>query len=169
MSSKLKSTRNNPVSIELKKEPEEEEVQIVEILEQTNVNGVHYNSIQIPFKKESNNYLTSNPIDFSVLNEKIKHLETVNKSLLKTIELKSNENDLLKQNEIKLITENNKLKLRLSRYEACEHNRSIVLIEQIESNFKQEPTVDLDDGTSTSESDINSNQSDDETTNRVKI
>ena len=34
MSSKLKSTRNSPDPIEFKKEPTEEEVQIVEILEQ---------------------------------------------------------------------------------------------------------------------------------------
>ena len=171
MSLKLKSTRNNPDPTKFKKEPkeEEEEVQIIEILEHTAVESVHYNSIQIPFKSEANNYLISNPSDYSVLSERIKQLESENKSLLNTIRLKSSENDLLKQNEIKIkakinelnemievkSNEINDLKLKLDKYK---NDQSEIITKKIIVNLEPESTFKTDHDFST---DDDSNKSND--------
>ena len=97
MSFKIKPTKNNPNPIEFKKESKHEHSEDeIEILEQK-TRG-QYNNKKIEFKREpiNNNHFASNTCDYSVLKERIKQLESENKSLLKTIQKKSNENDLLK-------------------------------------------------------------------------
>jgi len=132
--SKLAATRNNPDPVEFKKEPKENEIEIIE-----HTTDGHFNSIHIPFKTESNNNnnnnLTSNTFDCFVLNERIKQLESENKSLLKTIEEQS--------------SEISGLKLKLNKYEAiCENNQS----EEEPSNLEPESTFDSDNEMSINES-----------------
>jgi hypothetical protein len=107
MSFKLKPTINNPNPIEFKKE--------IEILEETSSLGQYNNNnYPIPFKKEPND--DNNKVDYFHSNfERIKQLESENKSLIFKI------NDLNKtikeqSNEI------NGLKLRLNKYESESNN-----------------------------------------------
>ena len=132
--SKLAATRNNTDPVEFKKEPKEYEIEIIE-----HTTDGHFNSIHIPFKTEpnnnNNNNLTSNTFDCFVLNERIKQLESENKSLLKTIEEQS--------------SEISGLKLKLNKYEAiCENNQS----EEEPSNLEPGSTFDSDNEMSINES-----------------
>jgi len=143
MLSKSKPTRNNPKPVEIKKEPEyyqQSEDKII-IIEQTI--GSKYN-YQIPFKREPimsiDNYLTSNTFDYSVLNERIKQLESENKSLLnenyssKTEMNGINETIQVKSNEII------DLQLKLKKFETNKIN-------QIESNLDGNNIEEDDDET----------------------
>lgn len=143
MLSKSKPTRNNPKPVEIKKEPEhyqQSEDKII-IIEQTI--GSKYN-YQIPFKREPimsiDNYLTSNTFDYSVLNERIKQLESENKSLLnENYSLKTemngiNETIQVKSNEII------DLQLKLKKFETNKIN-------QIESNLDGNNIEEDDDET----------------------
>ena len=132
MSFKIKPTKNNPNPIEFKKESKHEHSEDeIEILEQK-TRG-QYNNKKIEFKREpiNNNHFASNTCDYSVLKERIKQLESENKSLLKTIQKKSNENDLLKFKMDGLCetveVKSNKiidLKLKLKRYETNKNNQT---------------------------------------------
>ncbi len=145
MSFKLEPTKNNPNLIEFKKESKQQK------------ESEHEIEILKPIKRElfynNNNYT----FDYSVLNnERIKQLELENKSLISKI------NDL---NEILQVKSNEiiDLKLKLSKYETDQNDDQASKNNQTILNLKS----DLNYNMSFCESDTDSDQSDDETNNKV--
>ena len=137
LSSKLVPTRNNrdPVKFDIKTEkpPINDNIgdndEIIEILDET-TSGHYINNNNnmkfIPFKKEpiENNQIMELESISNEYTTRIKQLELENKHLLEIIQIKSTENDLLKNNEMKmkqnetnLFVEMNALKLKLNEYE----------------------------------------------------
>lgn len=107
---------------------DDDDDEIIEILEETT--SSHYinskNMKFIPFKKEpiDNNQIMELESISNEYTTRIKQLELENKHLLEIIQIKSTENDLLKNNEMKmkqnetnLFVEINALKLKLNEYE----------------------------------------------------
>ena len=142
LSSKLVPTRNNrdPVKFDIKTEKPpindnvDDDDEIIEIFEETT--GSHYinnnNMKFIPFKKEpiDNNQIMKLESISNEYTTRIKQLELENKHLLEIIQIKSTENDLLKNNEMKmkqnetnLLVEINALKLKLNEYEGNTANQ----------------------------------------------
>ena len=175
MSFKIKPPKNNPNPIEFKKESQHEHSEDeIEILEQK-TRG-QYNNKQIEFKREpiNNNHFASSTCGYSILKERIKQLESENKSLIFKI------NDLNKtikeqSNEI------NGLKLRLNKYESESNNHMPIPQFGIDSGQNENETtsdnnqsgetmfnleIESNHLMSTSESD-ESDQCDNETNNKV--
>ncbi len=163
MSFILKSTSNNPNPIKFKKE--------IEILKETTSFGQYNNNYPIPFKKEQTDD-NNNAVDYSHSNyERIKQLELENESL------KSKINDL---NE-KIIVQSNEitdLKLRLNNYEP-EFNFYMPPPEigtdsgqnenetTSDNNQSEETMFNLETESNHLMSTSESDQSDDETSNKV--
>jgi hypothetical protein len=166
MSFILKSTSNNPNPIKFKKE--------IEILEETTSFGQYNNNnYPIPFKKEQTDDNNTNTVDYHYHSnfERIKQLELENESL------KSKINDL---NE-KIIVQSNEiadLKLRLNNYEP-EYNYYVSTPEigtdsvqkenetTSDNNQSEETMFNLETESNHLMSKSESDQSDDETSNKV--
>lgn len=112
----------------LNKKTENSSDYTIQMLEETfcdyNNNKNNLN-IEIPFETESINSnvstKSSNKIDpttANILKRKIEKLESENIMLLDLIQTKSNENDLLKVDEINLLKEINDLELKLKEHES---------------------------------------------------
>jgi hypothetical protein len=103
-------------NLEIKKEPidNDDHHHQAEILSEITVNNQNRNNViyttsVIPVKSEFNTTTTANNQNESNKDEKIKQLEQIQEMLFEKIRIKSNENEILKQNEMNLIARNNEL------------------------------------------------------------
>jgi hypothetical protein len=90
---------------EIKKEPIDNDIEVLGNITYSNQNSNNkMYSASVPVKSEFNNNQTESNKD-----EKIKQLEQMQEMLFEKIRIKTNENEILKQNETNLIAKNNEL------------------------------------------------------------
>lgn len=148
----MKSLSNNPNLIEFKQEPKQQHKQSeeeIKMLEETSFGYLIDYNYQFVFKTE--------PIDNN--NERINQLESENKSL----KFKINDlNEILQPKSNEIID----LKLRLNKYETNQND------DETSKNYKSKQTIfniesESNQDMSSCESDTDSDQGNDETSNKV--